>query len=125
MPKDPDTYAIWGDWELDRFKVEISRWRDRTRPPTAAYETVNKWWPRLAQHLEWSGAVRVSRDKDPEGNQRWMWVPGADWNIPGEGSFRVACYFRTYEVDVSMPPKLVCERFHTEPVLPRYERLAP
>jgi hypothetical protein len=114
VAKDPDAYAIWGDWDLDQFKVEVARWCSATHPPTAVLEIVEQWCRRLKQPMEWSSAARVSRENDPERNLRWMWVPGADWD-ESAGRFRVQCYFRTHELET--PPRLECVEFLTVPAV--------
>jgi hypothetical protein len=112
---DPDAFAIWGDWDLDGFKVLVLRWRDTTNPPAEVYDVVRRWWPRLKQPAEWSGAARVSRDRDLNGNLMWTWVPGADWLDDEHGYFRVQCWFRVHEND--KPPRLVCDEIRTHPSL--------
>lgn len=111
MEADPDAYAIWGDWSLQQFKVKVAYWRDSAHPPTDVYERADQWWRRLKQPLEWAGAIRVSRQNDPQGNLRWLWVPGADWLDERAGYFRTRCFFRVYELD--QPPRLVCDEFHS------------
>ncbi|GIF15456.1 hypothetical protein [Actinoplanes teichomyceticus] len=111
MTRDPDAWAIWGDWDLREFRVQIARWRDTTHPPDDVVHRVDRWWPRLRQRLEWWAAARVSRQNDPEGNQRWMWVPGADWLDDDTGYFRVQCFFRVHEAE--NPPWLECSKFRT------------
>lgn len=111
MSKDPDTYAIWGDWDLQQFRVQIARWRDITHPPDDRFDHANRWWPSLKQSVGRSGAVKALPENDPEGNLWWVWIPQADW-IDDDGAFwRVACYFRRYEND--NPPRLVCDQFRT------------
>lgn len=109
MTIDPDTYAMWGDWHLDQFKVQIAWWRDNTHPPAEVVDRVAAWWPGLRQPAEWSGAARVSRDRDPEGNLHWMWVPDAKWLDEEAGFFRAQCWFRVYEAE--RPPRLECVEF--------------
>ena len=113
MAVEPDAYAIWGDWNLQEFKVQMARWRDTTAPPPPAdvFGHVNQWWRRLRQPLEWASALRAGPDGDPQGNLRWMWVPGAAWIDEDEGYFRVQCYFRVYERDRT--PRLVCDGIRT------------
>lgn len=112
MTAQPDAYAIWGDWDLQQFKVQVARWRDTApHPPADRFACVDHWWRRLKQPLEWSGAARVAPEGDPEGNLRWLWVPNADWLDDQQGNFRVQCYFRVYELD--RPPRLVCDGFRT------------
>jgi hypothetical protein len=108
----PDAYAIWGDWDLEQFKVQVARWRDTPpHPPADVFACVDRWWRRLKQPLEWSGAPRIDREIDPQGNLRWMWVPGAAWLDEQAAYFRVQCFFRVYEDD--KPPRLVCDEFRT------------
>jgi len=110
VTRDPDAFSIWGDWNLDQFKVQVVRWRDTAHPPAHRFAHVNQWWPRLKQPADRVGAVRVSRENDPEGNLWWMWVPEANW-LDHAGYFRVQCFFRSYERE--NPPRLVCEEFRT------------
>ncbi|GIM88719.1 hypothetical protein [Paractinoplanes toevensis] len=105
-----DPYGTWGDWDLDRFKVEIVRWRDGSHPPDGIFDLVNRWWPRLEQPAERSGAVDIS-DDDPDGNLWWMWVPDAKWLDEEAGYFRVQCRFAVYEL--TRPPRLTCRQFRT------------
>lgn len=114
MTRDPDAYAIWGDWDLDQFKVQIARWRDTTHPPAIIFALVDQWWHRLRQPLEWSNCPRVSPANDPAGNLRWIWVPGGDWDEL-DGRFRVQCFFRTHQRKT--PPRLECIEFVTVPAL--------
>jgi hypothetical protein len=108
---DPDAYSIWGDWDLDQFRVKVAHWRDTTHPPSDAFDRVNQWWQRLKQPMEWSGSSRLRYDLDPQGNLRWMWVPDGSWLDENAGYFRVQCWFRIIELD--RPPRLVCEEFRT------------
>lgn len=111
MADHSDPYGTWGDWDLQRFKVEIARWRDGTHPPDTVYAVVERWWRRLAQPMDRSGAARVSHEHDSQGNLWWMWVPHGAWLDEQHGYFRVQCFFRVYERD--QPPRLVCDGFHT------------
>ncbi|GAA1613501.1 hypothetical protein [Actinoplanes couchii] len=121
MAQDPDTYAIWGDWDLQQFKVQVARWRSTTPPPPDEVVTVvDHWWRRLKQPLEWTGAQRVSSENDPGRNLRWMWVPDAHWLDESVGYFRTQCYFRTFEN--VRPPRLVCAEFRTVQAMPPFLR---
>ena len=111
MTQDPDAYAIWGDWDLQQFKVAFAKWRDSTHPPAESLRNTDRWWRRLKQPMEWGGAQRVSRELDPEGTLRWMWVPDGGYLDEHRGFYRVQCWFRVYELD--RPPRLVCEEFRT------------
>lgn len=112
MTRQPDAYAIWGDWDLQQFKVQVARWRDTApHPPAESFTHVDQWWRRLKQPMEWSGAARVDRQHDPQGTMRWMWVPDAGWIDEQAGYFRVQCYFRVHEHE--KPPRVVCEAFRT------------
>ncbi|HWS32426.1 MAG TPA: hypothetical protein VN408_06750 [Actinoplanes sp.] len=114
MTRDPDRWVTWGDWEVEAFRIRIARWRDTTHPPADVFELTDRWHKRLYQSVEWrSAAQRVHPDRDPEGNLRWMWVPGAEWIDEATGRFRVQCYFRVYELET--PPRLVCDEFVTVP----------
>jgi hypothetical protein len=104
-----DPYGTWGDWDLDRFKVEIARWRDTTHPPEDVFALVDRWWPQLKQAAVRSGAVSVDIEEDPEGNLWWMWVPDASWLDEEHGYFRVQCRFRVYQL--TRPPVLRCQKF--------------
>lgn len=108
-----DPYGIWGDWDLQQFKVEIARWRDTTHPPDDAVDRVTQWWPRLGQPADRTGAVPVSAEYDHERNLWWMWVPNAAWLDDERGFHRVQCFFRVYEA--ARPPRLVCVAFRTVP----------
>jgi hypothetical protein len=111
-----DAYAIWGDWDLQRFKIEVARWRDTDpHPPADLFDHVNGWWSRLKQPLEWRSAARVPRDADPQGSLRWLWVPDAAWVDDNHGYYRVQCYFRVYEAE--RPPRLVCQEFRSVPAM--------
>ncbi|GLY04529.1 hypothetical protein [Actinoplanes sp. NBRC 101535] len=115
MPRDPDKFAIWGDWDLERFRVCIAHWRDTTHPPPGVFTVVDRWWKRLAQPQEWQPGERVSPGADPEQTLRWTWVPHTGWVDEHVGAFRVQCYFRVFELDT--PPRIVCEEFVTVPVM--------
>jgi hypothetical protein len=108
-----DPYGTWGDWDLRKFKVEVARWRDTTHPPPPGeiYELVDRWWPRLKQAADRTGAVKVSEGVDPQGNLWWMWVPRAGWLDDSEGYMRVQCYFRVHRDD--QRPWLECEEIRT------------
>lgn len=106
-----DSYAVWGDWDLQGLKVEFARWRDTTHPPDDTVERVTRWWPRLKQSSDRTGAVRVGIENDLERNLWWMWVPHSGWLSEERGYFRVQCFFRVYESD--HPPRLVCVEFRT------------
>jgi hypothetical protein len=106
-----DPYGTWGEWDLEQFKVEIARWRDRTHPPNDVFARVDDWWRRLKQPAERFRAARVSRENDPQGNLWWMWVPGGEWLDEQNGHFRIQCFFRIHEHD--RPPRLVCVEFRT------------
>lgn len=112
MVAQPDAYAIWGDWDLEQFKVQFARWRDADpHSPAESVTCVNQWWKRLKQPMEWSSAARVSASVDFAGTLRWMWIPEASWIDEQRGYFRVQCYFRVLELD--RPPRLVCQEFRT------------
>jgi hypothetical protein len=117
VTKDPDAYAIWGDWDLENFKTQIAVWRDTTspRPPAGSVECVKRWWPRLKQRADRTGAALVLPEDNPDENLWWIWVPGADWNDERRALFRVMCRFWVFEGDD--PPRVVCKEFHTVPVM--------
>jgi hypothetical protein len=118
VTRDPDAYAIWGDWTLEGFKVQLARWRDTTspRPPADKVEIINQWWPRLKQPLDRTGAALALPEDNPDENLWWIWVPGADWDEDEPRTlFRVMCRFWLFERDT--PPRIVCQRFFTVPVM--------
>jgi hypothetical protein len=106
---EPDAYAIWGDWNLDQFKVELARWRSTAHPPDDVHATIDQWWRRLKQPMEWANAPYASQDLDPQGNLRWMWVPAGSWIDDAGAYLRTQCWFRAFEVE--RPPRLVCAEF--------------
>jgi hypothetical protein len=115
VTKDPDAYAIWGDWDLTEFKVEVPRWRDKSepRPPTEVVTAVNRWWPSLKQRIDRSGAFRVAIDDNPDGNLWWIFVPDVSWTADDAVTYKVLCRFWLFEHE--NPPRVTCKEFLTVP----------